>query len=435
MIKKEIEQFETDIANISNDKMNPFVEIYYILKGLVMQNHKVLSQEFMNKLSNECEDVKELQNFIGKYMLFHNKLVLEFENLETLSQEQFHKEIELLADTIFSTVPNGVKKQNLFGAIEDIVVTIIEEYNINLKYITNEQQFSKILSKAFNNNDMMIDVFKSFLGMHASYLQNEDIEYSLEELIEFHRMLIVFIFVGNIHRKQELNTDIKTSSSANNSSYKVSRNDRCPCGSGKKFKKCCLNKKEEADVYQLKISIKGAKPPIWRRILLKSDITFEELHNIIQAIFNWEDYHMYQFDRYKSYTNKEFMQEDMGYGDKLYDASNFKISDELHSEKDKLKYTYDFGDDWEHEILLEKILQPDNKIQYPICTAGKRNGPIEDCGGICGYSDIVYMIENQDFSEAEYFMDDDGQYYYDDFDPAYFNKDEINKRLKQVYYE
>jgi len=203
----------------------------------------------------------------------------------------------------------------------------------------------------------------------------------------------------------------------------------CPCGSGKKYKKCCLNKKQPVYIYQLKISIKGAKPPIWRRILVKSDISFEELHYNIQSIFNWENCHMYQFyGKNKYYTDSEFI--DNSYGDiRSYNADDYKISDELQYEKDKIKYTYDFGDDWQHTISLEKILEIDKNINYPICTAGKRNGPIEDCGGMWGYSDIVYMIENNDFSEAEHLMDDEGDFYYEDFDPAYFNKDEINERL------
>ena len=119
----------------------------------------------------------------------------------------------------------------------------------------------------------------------------------------------------------------------------------------------------------------------------------------------------------------------MGYGEDLNDAAKYSITSELQMEKDKITYIYDFGDDWTHEILLEKILPKDSNKIYPLCITGKRNGPIEDCGGMWGYGEIVYVIENQDFSEVEHLMDEDDNFYYEGFDPAYFNKDEVNEKL------
>lgn len=192
------------------------------------------------------------------------------------------------------------------------------------------------------------------------------------------------------------------------------------------------NKKQIETIYQLKISIKGAKPPIWRRVLVDEEITFIELHDIIQTIFNWEDYHMYEFfAKNANYTTSEFLEENDFFGGKqTYNVSKFKINSELQSSKDKIKYIYDFGDDWEHEIILEKILTYDEKIQYPICTAGKRNGPMEDCGGIYNFNEIVNSIENPT-AENQYVLGEDGENYYDeDFNPKEFDIELINKMLQ-----
>jgi hypothetical protein len=430
MTIKDIEQFQEDLANISNETINPFVQIYGMLKGLIISNWEAISQEFMNDLSQKCKDIKKLQIFLNRYIEFQNKLMLEFEVLETLDDDKFHNKIESIGDNIFSTVPDFVKKQNLFGAIEDIVLTIIEEYNINIQ-VTDNQQLEQNINKALDNNEMMVKVFKEFLGTYATYAQNQDKEYTIEQLIEFHRMLIVFIFVANLHRKQCLDNTSQAPAMANNTNYKVGRNELCPCGSGKKYKKCCLNKKPPVFIYQLKVAIKGAKPPIWRRVLVESDSSFEDLHDIIQRIFNWENCHIYQFDgNYGHYCDDEFIDEPYGYDDlKNYPSYKSKISDELKYEKDKISYTYDFGDNWKHTITLEKILPVDENVKYPICTAGRKNGPLEDCGGLWGYYSIVNAIENNDFSDVENLFDEDDNFYYEDFDPNFFDKDEINRRL------
>lgn len=187
-------------------------------------------------------------------------------------------------------------------------------------------------------------------------------------------------------------------------------------------------------IYQMKISIQGAKPPVWRRVLLASTITFEELHEIIQIIFNWGSYHLYEFSgKYANYkTSEELKHNDMYalFGrQSSYDMSKVQINKELKNPKDKVSYTYDFGDSWEHIILLEKIVPYDKTIQYPICTAGKRNGPLEDCGGIYSFNLIVDAIENPT-SENQYFLDeDDDENYFKDFDPKEFDKNLINMRL------
>ena len=191
------------------------------------------------------------------------------------------------------------------------------------------------------------------------------------------------------------------------------------------------NEKQIEKIYQLKISIKGAKPPIWRRVLIESITSFYGLHAIIQNIFNWDDSHPYEFEgRIANYTEKESIEDGFGGFTTMYESDKFSIETELKNEKDKITYTYDFGDHWEHTILLEKILIADETITYPTCTGGRREGPLEDCGGIYSYNEIVEALEKPT-SDNQYLLE---QYeeWFDDFDPSSFQKELVNMRLKGI---
>jgi hypothetical protein len=112
----------------------------------------------------------------------------------------------------------------------------------------------------------------------------------------------------------------------------------------------------------------------------------------------------------------------------MKDASKVKLSQIVRGEKQKFTYEYDFGDSWEHEILIEKILQPEAGVRYPVCITGKRACPPEDCGGIWGYADLLETIKNPDDEEYEEMMEWLGG----DFDPEAFDLDSIDKALRTV---
>jgi len=109
------------------------------------------------------------------------------------------------------------------------------------------------------------------------------------------------------------------------------------------------------------------------------------------------------------------------------DYKKMKISDLLKKEKEKIVYGYDFGDNWEHDIILEKILPIDNNIKYPICLTGKRNCPPEDCGGVWGYSDMLEVLKDPNHEEYESYI----AWLGGKFDPEFFDKNKINKLLGQ----
>ena len=109
------------------------------------------------------------------------------------------------------------------------------------------------------------------------------------------------------------------------------------------------------------------------------------------------------------------------------DYSELKLSDLLKKENDKISYEYDFGDGWLHDIVLEKILDPDPGVFYPQCVAGKRNCPPEDCGGPYGYSNFLKIIFNPRDKEYKEMIEWAGG----KFDPESFDKEAINDLLKE----
>ena len=117
--------------------------------------------------------------------------------------------------------------------------------------------------------------------------------------------------------------------------------------------------------------------------------------------------------------------DDFGDFDNSIDYKAIKLSDLLKAAEDKISYEYDFGDGWDHTVLLEEILSIDEKGVYPICLDGKMNCPIEDSGGIAGYQHMLAVLKDPKHEEYNDFMEWLGG----DLDPAYFERDEVNEML------
>lgn len=172
-------------------------------------------------------------------------------------------------------------------------------------------------------------------------------------------------------------------------------------------------------VYQMKVTLKGIRPPVWRRIQVTSDMTLKVFHKTIQIIMDWEDEHLHGFIiKGLSYGTAED-----GFG---VDEKKVRLNSLNLQEKDKFIYLYDFGDNWEHTILVEKILPMDEKTQYPICLMGKRSCPPEDSGGPWCYEELLDIIKNPHHPEYEDSVDCLGE----DFDPEWFEVEIINMELE-----
>jgi hypothetical protein len=182
----------------------------------------------------------------------------------------------------------------------------------------------------------------------------------------------------------------------------------------------------KTEIYQLKITLRGSKPPIWRRVQVRSDINLATLHRIIQEAMGWTDSHLHQFRVGETYYGVPD-QDDFGFSE-TEDEKTAKLNQLLSRPKAKFIYEYDFGDSWEHEVLLEKILPPDPAVHYPVCIAGKRACPPEDCGGVWGYENFLEAIQNPDHPEHEEFVEWIGG----SFDPEAFDIADVNRALRRI---
>jgi hypothetical protein len=178
-------------------------------------------------------------------------------------------------------------------------------------------------------------------------------------------------------------------------------------------------------IYQIQVALAGFKPKIWRRLLVPSVLLLSDFHKIIQTSMGWTNSHLHQFIKDQTFYAKRYPDDDTWEELNNVDYAKIKISNLLKKEKDKIVYEYDFGDSWEHDIILEKVLSYDQNIKYPVCVAGKMNCPPEDCGGVWGYSDMLEILKNPNHEEYDSFTEWLGE----EFDPEYFDKGAINKML------
>ena len=186
-----------------------------------------------------------------------------------------------------------------------------------------------------------------------------------------------------------------------------------------------MTTKHTDTVYQIKITLIGAKPPIWRTVLVPTDIGLDAFHEVIQIAMGWTNSHLHQFIADK----KMYGIPDDDFELESEDESQYSLSQLLTKEKDVLIYEYDFGDSWGHNILLEKILPFDGKTALPVCIKGKRACPPEDCGGIWGYEDLLETLA--DPKHPDY--DDMLEWLGGEFDPEEFDRKEINEDLADFF--
>ncbi|MBI4980196.1 plasmid pRiA4b ORF-3 family protein [Candidatus Woesearchaeota archaeon] len=179
------------------------------------------------------------------------------------------------------------------------------------------------------------------------------------------------------------------------------------------------------NIMQLKITLRDSQPPIWRRIKIKDNISFHKLHEIFQVVMGWTNSHLYDFqvDGQRLSVPKYF-----DWDDKLMDSRKIRISTLKPSQK--FDYTYDFGDCWEHQIIVEKIEPNEMGLPHPVCIKGKLSCPPDDCGGIGGYYRLLHVRRNKNHPEYKELIK---EWLGEDFDPNYFEIEEINKELMERF--
>lgn len=180
-------------------------------------------------------------------------------------------------------------------------------------------------------------------------------------------------------------------------------------------------------IYQLTVTLLGIDPPVWRRLAVPAAIRLSKLHRCIQAAMGWQDYHLHEFR----------------IGPRVYGIPDDEFYDPKHVTEDDSRislqkvapvppaafiYEYDFGDSWQHLVLVDQIRSSREKLTHAICVAGERACPPEDCGGVYGYADFLQAIVDPRHEEHEAMLTWVGGH----FDPEHFDRDAVNQRLAHL---
>lgn len=177
-------------------------------------------------------------------------------------------------------------------------------------------------------------------------------------------------------------------------------------------------------VVQIKVKLRGvSKPPVWRRLRLRADTRLDRLHDAIVAGFGWQGYHMHVF----SSGPDEFGVPDPELG--FIDERRVSLGQLIGGVGDRLGYSYDFGDDWEHEIVVEELLDADPKARYPILVAAKGACPPEDCGGPWGYAELKEILADPTHDQHQEMLDWLGLDDASAFDPGAVAADDLEEEL------
>jgi len=175
---------------------------------------------------------------------------------------------------------------------------------------------------------------------------------------------------------------------------------------------------------QFKVTLRYIRPPIWRRVVLPDNFTLGDLHDVIQVTMGWQNCHMHAF-RFGDVHYTSQQASEMGEMDMENEEAVF-LSGVVTRPKQKFIYEYDFGDSWLHEVVAEKILPIDPQAKYPVCLAGARACPPEDCGSFPGYFDILEALKAPKKTEEQ---EELLEWLGDGYDPEHFDLETVNRRL------
>ena len=182
----------------------------------------------------------------------------------------------------------------------------------------------------------------------------------------------------------------------------------------------CMPPTKSKRIYRLKVTLTGIEPPTWRRLLVPADFTLERLHRVLQDAMGWTNSHLHCFEVEDRCIGMAGVEEDHP---ELEDERRVRIAGVLPKKGSKLVYRYDYGDDWEHLILVEAVADPDHRHSYPLCIGGARACPPEDCGGAGGYEELLRVLAAPQDEEHDQMLTWLGGY----FDPESFDPNAVNR--------
>jgi len=189
-------------------------------------------------------------------------------------------------------------------------------------------------------------------------------------------------------------------------------------------------------IYTLEVTLCESDPRIWRRVRVPGATTLDRLHEVVQATMLWEGYHLYEFQvggGEEGYGATRYGVYEPTFADEEppIDATRTALADVAPTVGATFVYAYDFGDNWRHDIAVTDISKPDKRRQYPLCIAGERAGPPEDCGGVWSYRDLLATLA----TGRDEGYDDMLRWLGGDYDPDGFDRNLVNRRLHDLHTE
>ena len=180
-------------------------------------------------------------------------------------------------------------------------------------------------------------------------------------------------------------------------------------------------------IYQFRVTLYGIKPKVWRRIQVEAD-SLDDLHWHIQGAFGWTNSHLHDFEIGLDRFGIPSMI-DMDEVSECRDSTKTRLRDLLPQDgmPFAFKYTYDLGDNWEHEVLFEGVAASPRRIKYPVCVDGERACPPEDCGGAGGYERLLEVLADPAHKEHTHYQDWVGY-----FDPEYFDARDATAAMREL---
>ena len=168
-------------------------------------------------------------------------------------------------------------------------------------------------------------------------------------------------------------------------------------------------------IFEIKATIVGSFPPIFRDIKLNADTNLQIVHEIMQAVFNWGNIHLHYF---RNSANEIFKNEEQ------------VILSGALDRRQTIIYVYDYSDSWTIGLELVNEVEQEQRIR-PTCTGGKRHSPPEDCGGLIGYEDALDLLLHHNNSSQRKFLLI-AEWYGEDYDPEHFDIISVNSRLANI---
>jgi hypothetical protein len=180
-------------------------------------------------------------------------------------------------------------------------------------------------------------------------------------------------------------------------------------------------------IARIKIELEHIAPLIWRRVDVSLTTNLRALHEIIQAVMPWENYHLYQF-AIGERVYGEPDPEDAVWGRKIYQAKGMRLGTLVERGVSELLYTYDFGDDWQHRVIVEEVLDAQPGTDYPTFIDGERTAPPEDVGGPPGFMDFVEAMAKPRHPQRKDLV----RWYGGPFSPVDFGADRIAESIRSI---